>query len=327
MIDEVIEKSKQLRLKACSQNIAQVIEMATEKNWSVLEAVAYLFDHAGDYYVGGALEGIQLPTHYDFQDLRRTPKQVRGMFEQLGDQGALARAALADTMNLDGVDGEQRRLGDGAGEGHARVVGAIGGWREGQALSPRQVQRTVGRGQRDLDRVAAGVEIANRQCGAGRGREQQHAVLVDGLRARHAVLRRVVGSGLVEVVQVDRDRGGVVGTLVVDGGNRQRETWGGLEIEYTAVGYGDLTSGRIDRKGTVGIASGDCVFEWTKLWICGDDTADHGAVGTVLVQARGEAGDRQIHSAGHDYIRAVRKRSDLRSNDAGSESSPDHFCG
>ena len=44
MIDEVIDKCKQLRLKACGQNIAQVIEMATEKNWSTLKTVAYLFD-------------------------------------------------------------------------------------------------------------------------------------------------------------------------------------------------------------------------------------------------------------------------------------------
>ena len=31
MIDEVIEKCKQLRLKACGQNIAQVIEMASRE--------------------------------------------------------------------------------------------------------------------------------------------------------------------------------------------------------------------------------------------------------------------------------------------------------
>jgi hypothetical protein len=31
MIDEVIDKCKQLRLKACGHNIAQVIEMASQK--------------------------------------------------------------------------------------------------------------------------------------------------------------------------------------------------------------------------------------------------------------------------------------------------------
>ncbi|QXD14339.1 bifunctional sulfate adenylyltransferase/adenylylsulfate kinase [Rhodocaloribacter litoris] len=47
-------------------------------------AVAYLFDEAGDYYVGGTLEGIQLPRHYDFHDLRRTPRQMRALFEEKG---------------------------------------------------------------------------------------------------------------------------------------------------------------------------------------------------------------------------------------------------
>ena len=47
-------------------------------------AVAYLMDEAGDYYLGGALEGIQLPQHYDFQELRHTPKQLRAFFEEHG---------------------------------------------------------------------------------------------------------------------------------------------------------------------------------------------------------------------------------------------------
>ena len=49
MIDQVIDKCKQLRLKACGHNIAQVIEMATEKNWSTLKTVAYLFDLELEY--------------------------------------------------------------------------------------------------------------------------------------------------------------------------------------------------------------------------------------------------------------------------------------
>lgn len=49
MIDEVMDKCKQLRLKACGQNIAQVLEMTTEKNWSTLKIVAYLFDLELEY--------------------------------------------------------------------------------------------------------------------------------------------------------------------------------------------------------------------------------------------------------------------------------------
>jgi len=44
-------------------------------------AVAYLFNEAGDYYVGGTLAGIQLPQYYDFHDLRQTPKELRAEFE------------------------------------------------------------------------------------------------------------------------------------------------------------------------------------------------------------------------------------------------------
>lgn len=44
-------------------------------------AVNYLMNIAGDYYVGGTLEGLQLPPHYDFRDLRRTPSDLRELFE------------------------------------------------------------------------------------------------------------------------------------------------------------------------------------------------------------------------------------------------------
>ncbi len=47
-------------------------------------AVHYLFDVAGEYYVGGRLEGVQLPRSYDFQELRRTPKQLRALFAERG---------------------------------------------------------------------------------------------------------------------------------------------------------------------------------------------------------------------------------------------------
>ena len=42
MIDEVREKCKLLRLKACSENMEKVIEMAAEKNWSAVKTIAYL---------------------------------------------------------------------------------------------------------------------------------------------------------------------------------------------------------------------------------------------------------------------------------------------
>jgi len=45
-------------------------------------AIKYLFDIAGDVYIGGSLQGLQLPAHYDFLDLRRTPKELREVFSE-----------------------------------------------------------------------------------------------------------------------------------------------------------------------------------------------------------------------------------------------------
>ena len=46
-------------------------------------AIKYLFDNAGSHYVGGEVEGIQMPVHYDFCDLRLTPTQTREKFQSL----------------------------------------------------------------------------------------------------------------------------------------------------------------------------------------------------------------------------------------------------
>jgi sulfate adenylyltransferase len=46
--------------------------------------VGYLLNKANPWYVGGRLEGTQLPTHYDFRSLRRTPAELRDEFARLG---------------------------------------------------------------------------------------------------------------------------------------------------------------------------------------------------------------------------------------------------
>jgi len=53
-------------------------------------AVAYLMHEAGDYYVGGTLQGVQLPVHYDFKELRHTPAQLRAEFERRGWERVVA---------------------------------------------------------------------------------------------------------------------------------------------------------------------------------------------------------------------------------------------
>ncbi len=46
--------------------------------------VAYLFEVAGPVYVGGRIEALQLPVHYDFKELRKTPAELRAEFAQKG---------------------------------------------------------------------------------------------------------------------------------------------------------------------------------------------------------------------------------------------------
>lgn len=46
--------------------------------------VAWLLDRSHAWYVGGTIEAIQPPTHYDFRSLRLTPADVREEFRRLG---------------------------------------------------------------------------------------------------------------------------------------------------------------------------------------------------------------------------------------------------
>ena len=46
--------------------------------------VGYLLNRSNPWYIGGRLEGTQLPTHYDFRPLRRTPAELRAEFARLG---------------------------------------------------------------------------------------------------------------------------------------------------------------------------------------------------------------------------------------------------
>ena len=46
--------------------------------------VARLRSHDGESYVGGRIEGLQLPVHYDFRSLRHSPQELREEFAKLG---------------------------------------------------------------------------------------------------------------------------------------------------------------------------------------------------------------------------------------------------
>jgi sulfate adenylyltransferase len=47
-------------------------------------SVAMLLDSNRPYYVGGELEGLQVPIHYDYSDLRHTPAELRAIFQDRG---------------------------------------------------------------------------------------------------------------------------------------------------------------------------------------------------------------------------------------------------
>lgn len=44
-------------------------------------AIVFLNNSVGEYYIGGELDAIQLPVHYDYPGLRKTPSQLRSEFQ------------------------------------------------------------------------------------------------------------------------------------------------------------------------------------------------------------------------------------------------------
>jgi len=46
-------------------------------------AVNYLNQHCHEYYIGGSLQGLQLPVHYDYRKHRHTPQELRNKFKRL----------------------------------------------------------------------------------------------------------------------------------------------------------------------------------------------------------------------------------------------------
>lgn len=46
--------------------------------------VAYLFDVTKEYYVSGPLKKMNMPNHYSFEDLRKTPRELKAYFKEKG---------------------------------------------------------------------------------------------------------------------------------------------------------------------------------------------------------------------------------------------------
>jgi len=52
--------------------------------------VAHLLRERHETLVGGVVDGIQLPTHYDYEELRHTPSELRGLLAKLGWRRVMA---------------------------------------------------------------------------------------------------------------------------------------------------------------------------------------------------------------------------------------------
>ncbi len=52
--------------------------------------VRHLHEQTGSHYVGGRVEGVELPTHYDYEELRHTPGELRALFAKLGWRRVIA---------------------------------------------------------------------------------------------------------------------------------------------------------------------------------------------------------------------------------------------
>jgi sulfate adenylyltransferase len=65
-------------------NKAREAEMVFGADDLAHPAVNYLHNTAGPIYLGGAITGIQPPTHYDFRARRDTPNELRAYFRKLG---------------------------------------------------------------------------------------------------------------------------------------------------------------------------------------------------------------------------------------------------
>ena len=59
---------------------AQAVYATTDE---IHPAVKFLYEQIGDYYIGGSVQGLHLPTHYDYQKERHSPKELRAEFARL----------------------------------------------------------------------------------------------------------------------------------------------------------------------------------------------------------------------------------------------------
>ncbi|MFC2100805.1 bifunctional sulfate adenylyltransferase/adenylylsulfate kinase [Bacteroidota bacterium] len=101
-VDEELAKSlsegEKLALRDLEGNLLAVLDVEdiwqpdlkseAENTWGTMDkkhpAVSYLLESSKSFYIGGKITGIQLPKHYDYQELRQTPAELRDEFQKKG---------------------------------------------------------------------------------------------------------------------------------------------------------------------------------------------------------------------------------------------------
>lgn len=68
----------------CPDKKAEALAVYGTTNAEVHPGVKNLYEQVGSWYVGGTLEGVTLPIHYDFRELRLTPSETHRLFLQYG---------------------------------------------------------------------------------------------------------------------------------------------------------------------------------------------------------------------------------------------------
>lgn len=90
-------------------------------------AVNYLNETAGDYYIGGSIQGLDYPTHYDYVDLRKSPTELREEFKKLGwDQQKIVAFQTRNPMHRAHRELTVRAAKDIGEDGHILVHPVVG---------------------------------------------------------------------------------------------------------------------------------------------------------------------------------------------------------
>jgi sulfate adenylyltransferase len=147
--------------------------------------VAYLQQQGGEYYLGGLVEGLQLPIHYDFESLWDTPRELRDRFRKLGWRRILGFHCSAPLHRL------QRELILGVAKAeqcHILLHPAVGDARPGDPRYYARVHAYQAVGRRFPHELAtlALLPLASRR--AGPREALWHAILQQNYGCTHLIL-------------------------------------------------------------------------------------------------------------------------------------------